>query len=63
MIEADDSAACVPSITVVEMTSAFQRKHNRGACSTETMYELVSALFGDPLIEFVVNPMDETLFE
>ena len=52
----------VTSITVVEMTSAFRRKHNRGECSTETMHELLSAFFDDALTDFVVLPMDEALF-
>lgn len=63
LVEADDAAVFVTSITVVEMTSAFRRKNNRGECSTETMHELLSAFFTDALTEFVVLPMDEALFE
>ena len=62
LIESTDTTVYVTSIAVVEMTSAFRRKYNRGECSEETMVGLLSAFFEDALEEYVVLPADESLF-
>ena len=63
LIESPDATVYVTSIAVVEMTSAFRRKHSRGECTEETMLDLLSAFYEDALQEYVVLPVDETLFE
>lgn len=62
LIDADETTVFITSLSVVEMTSAFRRKYNRGDVAEETMIGLVSAFFDEALAEFVILPMDEALF-
>lgn len=62
LIDDSDTIVFITSLSVVEMTSAFRRKHNRGGVTEETMISLVSAFFDEALAEFVIVPMDEALF-
>lgn len=63
LIENDESTIAITQITVVEMTSAFRRKHNRGAIDEETVVGLVYAFFEEALNEFAILPMSDALFE
>jgi predicted nucleic acid-binding protein len=60
LIESDETTV-VSSLSIVETTSAFRRKHNRDEIAEDEMNALLGAFFEEALDDFLILPLDESL--
>lgn len=63
LIETPENTVVVTSLSVVEIASAFRRKHNRGEISKQQRDGLLVSFFEEATERFVVIPVDEYIFE
>jgi predicted nucleic acid-binding protein len=63
LIENDDEAIVITSLSVIEMTSAFRRKFNRGEITETQRDGLLVAFFEEATDTFTIVPIDETAYE
>lgn len=61
ILNREEAEVLISSLTVVESTSAFRRKYNRGEVSESEMEQLLGVFFREALNEFVILPMEESL--
>lgn len=60
LVESEDSQVVISSLSIIETTSAFKRKQNRGNISEEDVDQLLSSFFQEALDEFVIVPLEES---
>lgn len=63
MIDDKESQVIITSLSVIETTSAFRRKYNRGGIEEDRMNQLLSAFFEEALENFLILPLEESLTE
>ena len=63
LIEDEESTVVISSLSVIETTSAFRRKHNQGEIAQDTMNQLLSIFFEEAIEDFVIVPVDESFME
>ena len=63
LIEDEESTVVISSLSVIEATSAFRRKHNQGEIEQDTMNHLLSIFFEEAIEDFVIVPIDESFME
>lgn len=63
LVEASETTILITSLSIVELTSALRRKHNRGELSATSVEQLLAAFFGEALDRFTIVALDETRFE
>ena len=63
LIEDEESTVVISSLSVIETTSAFRRKHNQGEIAQDTMNQLLSIFFEEAIEDFVIVPIDESFME
>jgi len=63
LIENDDDTVVITSLSVIEITSAFRRKYNRGEITSTQRDGLLTAFFEESTDEFTIIPVTETVFE
>lgn len=63
MIENDNEAIVITSLSVIEMTAAFRRKFNRGEITETQRDGLLVAFFEEATDTFTIVPIDETAYE
>jgi predicted nucleic acid-binding protein len=63
LIENDNDAIVITSLSVIEMTSAFRRKFNRGEITETQRDGLLVAFFEEATDTFTIVPIDETAYE
>ncbi len=63
MVDDKDTYVIITSLCVIEATSAFRRKHNRGEVSEDMMNRLLSFFFEEALEDFLILPLEESLTE
>jgi len=49
LIENEESTVVISSLSVIEATSAFRRKHNQGEIEQDTMNHLLSIFFEEAM--------------
>lgn len=63
LIESEETTVVLTSLSVIESVSAFRRKYNTDDVSREVVNELIASFFREALSEFLLLPMEESLFE
>jgi predicted nucleic acid-binding protein len=63
LIEDEDSTVIITSLSIIEATSAFRRKHNRGEIEQERMNRLLSTFFEEAIEDFVIVPIEESFMK
>jgi predicted nucleic acid-binding protein len=63
LIEDEDSTVIITSLSIIEATSAFRRKHNRGEIEQERMNRLLSTFFEEAIQDFVIVPIEESFMK
>jgi len=61
ILDDEETAILISSLTVIESVSAFRRKHNRGDITELEMQQLLSVFFREALDDFVIVPLEESL--
>lgn len=63
LIETPENTIVITSLSVIEIASAFRRKHNRGEISEQKRDSLLVSFFEEATERFTVIPVDESIFE
>jgi predicted nucleic acid-binding protein len=63
LIESEETTVVLTSLSVIESVSAFRRKYNTGDVSREVVTKLIASFFREALSDFLLLPMEESLFE
>lgn len=63
LIENHDDTVVITSLSVIEVTSAFRRKYNRGEITDTQRDSLLVAFFEESTDEYTIIPVTETVFE
>ncbi len=63
LIETPENTIVITSLSVIEIASAFRRKYNRGEISEQKRDGLLSSFFEEATEQFIVIPVDESIFE
>lgn len=63
LIDTSDGPIVITSLSVIETTSAFRRKHNRGELTERLRDDLLVAFFREATGTYTVVPVDDAAFE
>lgn len=63
LVDEADETVVITALSVVEATSAFRRKYNRGAISERLRDDLLTAFFRGATGPFTVIPVDDAAYE
>jgi predicted nucleic acid-binding protein len=62
LIESSETKIVISSLSIIETTSAFRRKHNQDDIPWDSLSELLATFFDEALSSFLIVPTDESLF-
>lgn len=63
LIETPENTIVITSLSVIEIASAFRRKHNQGEISKQKRDGLLVSFFEEATERLTVIPVDESIFE
>lgn len=63
LIETPENTIVITSLSIIEIASAFRRKHNRGEISNDQRDGLLVSFFEEATEQYIVIPVDESVFE